>query len=267
MGLLDLLAANLISDSIGVSPRMTRRLVRRAVGSPLLLAGGGALAGALINEMVHGQQAGAGGGPSTWAPPGSVPPPPPPPPPGAPGGLEGAAPAWSPPPPPPATSAREAAAPPAWLPPPPPAAAPALAADDAEAASEIDEATAAEPELPPATLYAVVRTMVAAALADATLSPAERTRIQERLGSGELLEEQAAQVRRELLMPASPAELAATVTSDAERELLYRFAALVTMTDAGVSPAEAAWLASFAAALGLPPERAKALETDLFANR
>jgi hypothetical protein len=52
--------------------------------------------------------------------------------------------------------------------------------------------------------------------------------------------------------------------SDAERELLYRFAALVTMTDAGVSPAEATWLASFAAALGLSAKRAKALEGDLF---
>ena len=122
-----------------------------------------------------------------------------------------------------------------------------------------------EPELPPAALFAVVRTMVAAALADGTLSPAERARIQERLGSGELPEEQAAQVRRELLMPASPEELAAMVSSDTERELLYRFAAHVTMTDAGVSPAEAAWLASFAAALGLAAERAKALEGELFA--
>jgi len=52
--------------------------------------------------------------------------------------------------------------------------------------------------------------------------------------------------------------------SDAERELLYRFAALVTMTDAGVSPAEAAWLSGFAAALGLSAERAKALEGELF---
>lgn len=231
MGLLDLLAANLISDSIGVSPRMTRRLVRRAVGSPLLLAGGAALAGALINEMVHGQQAGAAGGPSTWAPPGSIPPPPPPPP-GAQSGTEGSAPAWLPPPPPPAAAAEEAAAP--------------------------------QTELPPATLFAVVRTMVAAALADGTLSPAERTRIQERLGSDELSEEQAAQVRRELLVPASPAELAAMAASDAERELLYRFAALVTMTDAGVSPAEAAWLNGFAAALGLSADRAKALEGELF---
>jgi hypothetical protein len=254
MGLLDLLAANLISDSIGVSPRMTRRLVRRAVGSPLLLAGGAALAGALINEMVHGQQAGAAGGPSTWAPPGSVPPPPPPPPP-----------AWSPPPPPPATAASEAPAPPTWMPPPPPQAeAPKPTADEAAAASGIDEAAAAEPELPAATLFAVVRTMVAAALADGTLSPAERTRIQEQLGSGELAEEQAAQVRRELLMPASPAELAAMAASDAERELLYRFAALVTMTDAGVSPAEATWLGCFAAARGLSAARAKALEGELF---
>ena len=232
MGLLDRLAADLISDSIGVSPRMTRRLVRRAVGSPLLLAGGAALAGALIGEMVRGQQAGATGGPSTWAPPGSVPPPPPPPP-GAQGAVGGATPAWSPPPPPPAADA--------------------------------GDESGAEPELPAATLYAVVRTMVAAALADGALSPTERARIQDKLGSGELPEEQAAQVRRDLLRPASPAELAAMVESDGERELLYRFAALVTRTDAGVSPTEAAWLGTLAAALGLYPERAKALEAELFA--
>ena len=262
MGLLDRLAADLISDSIGVSPRMTRRLVRRAVGSPLLLAGGAALAGALINEMVRGQQPGGTGGPSTWAPPGSVPPPPPPPPGSQ--GATGASPAWAPPPPPPGADASEAAAPMFWVPPPPPPPATAAVDETAAGVSANGDETALEPELPPAMLFAVVRTMVAAALADGTLSPAERTRIQQRLGSSELPEEQAAQVRSELLMPASPAELAAMVTSDAERELLYRFAALVTMTDAGVSPAEAAWLQTFAGALGLSAERAKALAGELF---
>lgn len=52
--------------------------------------------------------------------------------------------------------------------------------------------------------------------------------------------------------------------SEAERELLYRFAALVTTTEAGVSPLEAIWLGNLAAALELPPERAKALEAELF---
>jgi tellurite resistance protein len=245
MGLLDRLAADLISDSIGVSPRMTRRLVRRAVGNPLLLAGGAALAGAFLSEMVRGQQAGAGSGPSTWAPPGSVPPPPPPPPlPGAQGVVGEPAPTWVPPPPPP-----------------PPTAAPS---DEPATSAVAGDESDAEPELPAPTLYAVVRTMVAAALADGTLSAAERTRIQEKLGSGELPEEQVAQVRRDLLMPASPAELAALVEGEAERELLYRFAALVTMTDEGVSPTEAAWLGTLAAALGLYPERAKALEAELF---
>ncbi len=147
--------------------------------------------------------------------------------------------------------------PPTWVPPPPP---PASSPAPDEPAHEIE----AEPELPASTLYAVVRTMVAAALADGTLSPAERARIQERLGSAELPEEQAAQVRRDLLMPASPAELAAMVESAAERELLYRFAALVVTTDSGIAAVEAAWLASLAAALGLAAERAQALEGELF---
>jgi uncharacterized membrane protein YebE (DUF533 family) len=73
-----------------------------------------------------------------------------------------------------------------------------------------------------------------------------------------------AQVRRELVMPATPVELAVMATTVAERELLYRFAALVTATEAGVSPLEGIWLGNLAAALELSAERAKALEAELF---
>ncbi len=262
MGFLDRIAADLISDSIGVSPRMTRKLVRKAVGNPLLLAGGAALAGALFSELARGQQQGTGSGPSTWAPPpppGQQPPLPPIP-------SSGAAP---PPPPTPLVSSAAdtntgAGTLPAWLPPPPPPA--PAATTGAEAADQVEEKDApdAEADLPPHLLFPVVRTMVAAALADGTLSAAERARIEEQLASGELPEEQAAQIRRELVMPATPVELAAMASTDAERELLYRFAALVTATETGISTLESIWLGNFAGALGLPHERASALEASLF---
>jgi uncharacterized membrane protein YebE (DUF533 family) len=120
----------------------------------------------------------------------------------------------------------------------------------------------AEPELPAPLLYAVVRTMVAAALADGTLATAERARIHDQLASGELAEEHAAQVRRDLLVPATPEELAAAAPGDGE--LLYRFALLVVMTDAGMSAAEETWLSRLGDALQVPPHRRVELEAALF---
>lgn len=251
MGFLDSIAADLISNSIGVSPRTTRKLVRKAVGNPLLLAGGAALAGALFSELARGQQQGAGSGPSTWAPP---------PPPGAP--QSSAQPLLPPLPPVPSSGT------PAWVPPPPPPPAPAAVASEpgtgTEPAADAEDAPDLEAGLPPHLLFPVVRTMVAAALADGTLSASERARIEPHLMSGELPEEQAAQIRRELVMPATPVELAAMATTDGERELLYRFAALVTATEAGVSTLESIWLGNLGEALGISTERARALEAELF---
>jgi tellurite resistance protein len=269
MGLLDRLAADLISDSIGVSPWMTRRLVRRAVGNPWMLAGAAGLGGVLLSEMMREQQ-GTGSGPSTWGPPpppplqpGATPPPPPPP-------------NWTPPPPPPGGALDPATATPPEPPPPPPGMPPSVAhlfapsaASAADATREVtpdvqpDVTPDVEPELTGRLLYAVVRTMVAAALADGTLAATEREKIQDRLTSGELTEEQVTQVRRDLVVPAGPEELAEMVTSFAERELLYRFAVLVVATDAGVSALEREWLGKLGAALGLTIERRAELEAEL----
>lgn len=106
--------------------------------------------------------------------------------------------------------------------------------------------------------------MVAAALADGVLMPSERDRIQEQLGSGELSADQTAQVRKELVFPATPEELAAMAQADSERALLYRFAALVTRVDAGVSAEEEAWLMRLGAALALDEARRRQLEAELF---
>src|SRR5581483_10618542 len=111
MGFLDRLAGDLIADSIGLPPGLTRGLVRRALGNEVVLMGGAALAGALVSEMARGQQGQPG---TAWGapppPPGApawVPPPPPPP-----GGPAG----WTPPPPPPPAPGDASA----FVPPPPP---------------------------------------------------------------------------------------------------------------------------------------------------
>ncbi len=283
MGLLERLAADLISDALPGSSRTKRRLVRRAVGSPVLLAGGAAIAGALISELMHEGQPGQGLlGAAPWAS-APLPPPPPqgasapplPPLPNLPSLPVAPSPSPAPPsvPPPPPTppavaSAPASVAPPAAAPPPPaPASAPAAAvAGGGVAAPSTAEDETGEAALPAPLLFAVVRTMVAAALADGTLAPAERARIQGHLGTGELGDDQEAQVRRDLILPATPGELAAMASGGAEREVLYRFAALVVNVDAGTSALEAAWLSQLGAALALAPERCRALEAELFAG-
>jgi hypothetical protein len=56
--------------------------------------------------------------------------------------------------------------------------------------------------------------------------------------------------------------LAAATAED--RELLYRFGALVVLAGGQCAPAERAWLDRFAAALGLAAERREALEREIF---
>ncbi len=163
---------------------------------------------------------------------GQVPPPPPgavPPPPPVPGQV----------PPPPVPQA---------APPPPP---------PAEGAGE---------ELPQAVTYAVVRTMVAAALADGHLAPEEKKVILERLGESGLSEEQTQQVHQDLVLPPSPAELASLAPVGEHREALYRFAALIVLADSQVSDLERGWLRRLAEALELDTERVAALETEIFGD-
>ena len=75
----------------------------------------------------------------------------------------------------------------------------------------------ADDELPPEVTYAVVRTMVAAALADGHLAPEEKAIIQKHLGESGLSEAQTAQVHQDLVLPPGPAELAA-LAGDAEAQ-------------------------------------------------
>lgn len=122
--------------------------------------------------------------------------------------------------------------------------------------------------LPNATLYAVVRAMVAAALADGELDPSEKALIEEHLEApaedGGLQPEQVAQVRRDLVIPASPTELAGALPAGEDRELPLRFALLVVRADGEASERERTFLEALAAALGVDGERRAAIEAEIF---
>ncbi len=228
MGFLDRMVSDMIGESVGFNPRHVRRLTRIVGGKNLLTLGAGAaLAGGVAAAL--GQQ---GAGQSPPPPPGAGAVPPPPPVPGA-----------VPPPLPPIPQA---------APPPPP---PPLPAVPAEEDSE---------ELPREATYVLVRTMVAAALADGHLAPEERQVILERLAEAGLSEEQTRQIHQDLVLPPSPAEIASLAPAGEGREVLYRFAALIVLADARVADLERGWLGRLAEALELEAERVTALEAEIF---
>jgi len=102
------------------------------------------------------------------------------------------------------------------------------------------------------------------AMADGEMAPEERKVIMTRLEESGLGEEQRRQVREDLELPATPGELAGMVSEDAERELLYRFAALVAMADRDMAELERSWLDKLAGSLGLSDDGRRVLEQDLF---
>lgn len=219
----------LVSDMIGESVGFDVRRVTRMVGGKknlLLLAGGAALAGGVASALSQRRGASASPPPPSAT---AVPPPPPP--------IVQAV----PPPPPP-------------LPPPPPPAA---------AEPEMPEDSA---ELPPETVYAVVRTMVAAALADGHLASEEKELIHKRLDESGLSEEQAQQIHRDLVLPPTPSELLALAPPGAAREVLYRCAALIVLADGRTTELERGWLDRLARALEIEPYRAATLERETFAT-
>lgn len=153
-----------------------------------------------------------------------------------------------PPPPPPPPEVPSAAPPPPPLPPLP---------ESAPAAAD------QEPELPPALTYAVVRTMVAAALADGEMAPAERQAIHRRLEESGLDEDAIRQVHRDLVLPPTPDELARLAPTAEGRQALYRCAAVVVWADGALSDLERGWLDRLAAAFGLTAELGATLEGEV----
>lgn len=124
----------------------------------------------------------------------------------------------------------------------------------------------AEPEEPPQEVtYAIVRAMVAGALADGQLDPAEKDMILGRLGESGLAPEQVSQIHKDLVIPPSPQELAAMTPTSEMREMLYRFAALVVLAEGGVSEPERRWLETLGQTFELSTDRLAALEAELTA--
>lgn len=217
---------NLVSDMIGESVGINPRRLIRMVGGKNLLMMG---AGAAL----------AGGAASaakmTGRPPAAPRPASPPPPP-------------LPPPPPPL--------PPPPLPPPPPPPAQAVAPAPAPAELELTrEAT-----------FAIVRTMVAAALADGNLDPREKEIIQRRLAESDLSEQQTRQIHQDLVLPPSIDDIVRLTPPGMDREGMYRIAGLVLLAKGPVSDLERAWLDRLARGLGLEAERVETLDKELFTS-
>lgn len=218
--------------------RMAKKAVRRIGARRLMMMGGAAIAGGLLTEAARRQHAGAHQTAHSGAPPPSAPARPLPP-------VPGAAPLPSSPPDlPPIPGSRPA-------PPPHP---------DEPPDEEV------ELELPADTAYAALRTMVAAALSDGALSAAERALIEQRLGESGLPEERLVQVRRDLVLPASPGELAALLPEGEPPDLLLELAILVIRADSDVSAHESGWLRQLASALGVDAARLDELQRELVAD-
>lgn len=236
MGLLDKLLTDMIQDSTGYD---ARKIVRRIGGGKILLAGGAAIAGALLTDKLRqrGQQPQppSQGGPAA-------------------GGGQALPPLPTP----------SAGSPPVNLPP-----LPGAGVSPPSAPPQAAEATAensAGPEISPELEYAIVRTLIAAALADGHLASEERERILERVDASELPEEQVRQIHKDMVLPPTPSELAALAPKVQDRETLYTFAAVMTSSEAGLKAEEEAWLGHFATALELTPERRREIDAGLAAE-
>jgi len=164
-------------------------------------------------------------------------------PPPVPGGSSAAPP---PPPPVPGSTSQEAG-PPRPLPP--------LPTETVSSSTE---------ELPRELVYAIVRTMVAAALADGHMADEEKELIHKHLGESGLAPDQIAQIHKDLLLPATHKEISPLVSSGQDGELLYRFGVLVALADQKVSEHEKTWLEQLAVELRIPPQRRAEIEKEIF---
>jgi uncharacterized membrane protein YebE (DUF533 family) len=250
MRFLSNMIAGMLGESTGINPRKLVRMVGR---KNLLLAGGAALLGGALQKHSQQQQPTQGGTSPAPPPPGPVP---------------GQAPVPSVPGPPPA------AAPPK-IPPPPGAPAPSAPPVPPGAGAvppelppvptpeSLSDEAAEKAALPSALTFAILRTMVAAAMADGHLAPQERQAIEGQLGQAGLSESQRDRVRRDFDQPASMDELADLSSDPEDRQVMYRFAVLIAHADHSLSADEREWLDGLASALGLDAETAARCEREV----
>lgn len=243
MAFLDKMVSDLVKSSTGFN---ARGLVRAVGGKNILLLGGAAIAGALAADKMSSKSTPpppVPGGPSTTPPPVPSPNPDAPPAPPIPAASTNAS-----PPPVPGSSSQEAGPPPP-LPPLP---------------TETDTVSSGAEALPPELVYAIVRTMVAAALADGHMADDEKDLIHKHLGESGLAPDQIAQIHKDLVLPASHKELSTLVSGAQDGELLYRFGALVALADQKVSEHEKAWLERLAQTLEISPQRRSEIDKEIY---
>lgn len=126
--------------------------------------------------------------------------------------------------------------------------------------------TEAEPVTSAELIYAGVRTMIAAAHADGEISSVERAVIDRHVAeSQDLAPLQLEQIQRDIVRPASPADLAALAPALEDRATLYRLAAAVVLADQTVAAGERAWLDQLAVAFAFDAQAKAMLESELFA--
>jgi tellurite resistance protein len=217
------------------------RIVRRVGGRRILMLGAAALAGGMLTQAAASQRRGgaASGGPTF-----------------APASKGGPSPALPPLPPLPGTVSPRTDRPVAHQELPPIPGAGASPAPGPQA----------DPELPSDLLYVVLRTMIAAALADGELASSERNVIEGRLAESGLSEDRLARLRQDLVFPATPGELAKLLPPGEEPETLLQFAVLIARADGALSEVERRWLETLSAALGMNAGSVAALELEIFAG-
>jgi uncharacterized membrane protein YebE (DUF533 family) len=125
----------------------------------------------------------------------------------------------------------------------------------------------AKEALPKELLFAIVRTMVAGALADGEIHAEEKKLIEGRLGESGLSQGEVSQIHKDLVIPPSPAAILQSVPVAEDKELLYRFGYLVVRADSDASERERAWLDALASAACLSEERRKSIESETFSAR
>jgi uncharacterized membrane protein YebE (DUF533 family) len=92
----------------------------------------------------------------------------------------------------------------------------------------------------------------------------EKKLIEGRLGESGLSPDETKQIHKDLVFPPTPEEIGTMVSTTEDRELLYRFGALVVRSQGGASAPEKAWLERLGGALGIVPDRRAALEGEIF---
>ncbi len=119
-------------------------------------------------------------------------------------------------------------------------------------------------DLPDELVFAVGRTLIAAALADGEMGPEERALVEENLEESQLPPDQKQLLHRDLVLPPTTDELAGQVADNPEAGgVLYRFGALVALADEEVSEVERTWLTSLGESLGLSARECQEIESRL----